>query len=303
MPGPLILNVDDYGPGRYARSKMLRQFGFEVWEAANGTQALKLVEEKPDIVLLDINMPDIDGLEVCRRIKGNPATASIIVLHLSASKVHASDRVTGLNNGADSYLTEPVEPEVLVATVRALLRARAAEDALRRSNQDLRELTHLLSHDLREPLRAMTIYSQLLDASLGDRLTPKERQLMDFTLAGARQMNELIEGVLVFSRTLYDGFAAVDMSSEDALRAASSELQLLLRESGARLDIGPLPLVRANFTAITRVFSNLISNSIKYAGGRPPRDLDHRRIRRRNLHFQGTRQRNWHRLGVPRAHL
>ena len=95
MPGPLILNVDDYGPGRYARSKMLRQFGFEVWEAANGTQALKLVEEKPDIVLLDINMPDIDGLEVCRRIKGNPATASIIVLHLSASKVHASTALPG----------------------------------------------------------------------------------------------------------------------------------------------------------------------------------------------------------------
>ncbi|MCU1234083.1 MAG: bacteriophytochrome (light-regulated signal transduction histidine kinase) [Candidatus Solibacter sp.] len=266
-----ILNVDDYGPGRYARSKMLRQFGFEVQEAANGTEALLKVANKPDVVLLDINMPDLDGLEVCRRIKGNPATSNIIVLHLSASKVNSIDRVIGLNNGADSYLTEPIEPEVLAATVRALIRARRAEDALRRSNQDLRELTHLLSHDLREPLRAITVYAELLDKSFGGRLNAAERQYLDFTLSGARHMNEVIEGVLVFSRTMHEGFVAVDVPAGDALRAACSELELSLKESGAQVSVGSLPVVRANMAALTRVFSNLLSNSVKYAGDAAPR--------------------------------
>ena len=270
MATPVVLNVDDYAPARYARSKMLRQSGFEVLEASNGGEALRMLEKKPDVVLLDINMPDMTGLEVCRRIKENPATESIVVLHLSASSIHDSDRIAGLNNGADSYLTEPVQPELLVATIHALLRARKAEDALRVSNQDLRELTYLLSHDMREPLRAMTIYTHLLEESVADKLTAEERQYLDFTLSGARQMNELIEGVLLFSRTLHEGFEAADVPAGDAVRAACTELDLLLRESGAHIDIGPLPMVRANLTALTRVFANLLSNSIKYSGGTVP---------------------------------
>src|SRR6202012_3888184 len=94
-----ILNVDDYAPGRYARTRILQQAGFEVREAGSGTEALRLLATKPDIVLLDINLPDVDGFEVCRRIKADPATAGIFVLHLSASNIQDSDRVTGLNNG------------------------------------------------------------------------------------------------------------------------------------------------------------------------------------------------------------
>ncbi len=147
-------------------------------------------------------------------------------MHLSASSIHDSDRIAGLNNGADSYLTEPIEPEVLVATMRALLRARQAEEALRRSNQDLRELTNLLSHDMREPLRAMTIYAHLLADSVSARLTPEERQFMEFTLSGARQMSELIEGVLLFSRTLHEGFEADNLPADEALQTALSRARI-----------------------------------------------------------------------------
>jgi signal transduction histidine kinase len=270
MPPPLILNVDDYAPGRYARSRILRQSGYAVLEASSGTEALRLLENRPDVVLLDINMPDVDGLEVCRRIKSNPETANIIVMHMSASSIQDADLVAGLNNGADSYLTEPIGPEVLVATVRALLRARKAEEALRQSNQDLRELTQLLSHDMREPLRAMTIYTHLLQSSIAGKLSTEERQYLDFTVSGARQMSELIEGVLLFSRTLHEGLEATDIPAAEAAQAAISELDLLLRESGAQVSVGPLPVVHANFTALTRVFSNLLSNSIKYRGKAAP---------------------------------
>jgi PAS domain S-box-containing protein len=129
----LVLNVDDYEPGRYARTQVLKNAGFAVREAATGAEALDLVAtEDPAVVLLDVNLPDINGFEVCRRLKTDPATARLPVLHLSSTFVTAGYRVIGLEGGADAYLTEPVEPPVLVATVNALLRMRHAEEAARR---------------------------------------------------------------------------------------------------------------------------------------------------------------------------
>jgi PAS domain S-box-containing protein len=131
-PNVLVLNVDDYEPGRYARTQVLQNAGFVVREAATGAEALSLIaSEGPDIVLLDINLPDINGFEVCRRLKTDPATARVPVLHLSSTFVTAGYRVIGLEGGADAYLTEPVEPPVLVATVNSLLRMRHAEEAAR----------------------------------------------------------------------------------------------------------------------------------------------------------------------------
>ena len=134
-----ILIVDDNDASRYAKARTLRQAGFEVKEAASGDEALRLAEaEKPQIALLDVKLPDMNGFEVCREIKRNPATSSILVLQMSASFVRDTDRARGLEGGADSYLTEPVEPEVLVATVKALLRMREAEEAVRASARDWR---------------------------------------------------------------------------------------------------------------------------------------------------------------------
>ena len=137
----LVLNVDDYEAGRYATSRVLRQAGFEVVDAATGEEALRLVQsEAPDLVLLDVNLPDVDGFEVCRRIKTAPETSSIPVLYLSAAYRTPEHRVQGLDLGADGYLTQPVEPRELVATVNALLRAREVEAAVRASEERFRSL-------------------------------------------------------------------------------------------------------------------------------------------------------------------
>src|SRR6202000_411544 len=102
--------------------------------------ALKKVAEGPDLVILDVRLPDIDGFEVCRRIKSEPATRDIPVLHLSASLVTSADKAQGLDVGADAYLIRPVEPVELIATVNALLRARRSEEALRASEAHFRQL-------------------------------------------------------------------------------------------------------------------------------------------------------------------
>ena len=136
-----ILNVDDDEAGLYATSKILKRAGFDVIEAANGTDALMMAAtQHPDLVLLDVNLPDIGGFEVCKRLKQDKKTASIPVVHLSATFVHAQDRVQGLDGGADGYLVQPIEPEELVATIRSFLRIRKMEMALRESEERYRLL-------------------------------------------------------------------------------------------------------------------------------------------------------------------
>jgi signal transduction histidine kinase len=134
---PTILNVDDADAARYAKSRLLTRAGYLVVDAATGADALRLTEEhSPDLVLLDVKLPDIDGMEVCRRIKAREA--GVLVLQTSATFTASGDRVRSLDGGADSYLAQPAEPEELLAAVRALLRLRSAENALRESEKRLR---------------------------------------------------------------------------------------------------------------------------------------------------------------------
>lgn len=266
-----MINVDDYSPGRYTRSKVLRQAGFTVHEASTGEEALSLLSHRPDLVLLDINLPDISGLQVCERIKTNPDTSGTLVLHLSASHLLPTDKVAGLESGADANLTEPVEPTVLVATVRALLRIRHAEEGLRRTNESLRSLTDMLTHELREPLRQVSVYAELLHEQLHDRTKPEEEQFFSNVLAGARRLGALIESVLSYSRSVYDLTYLKDISAQDALDTCLKELELLIAESGANVICEQrLPLVHADKLSLARVFSNLISNSIKYRSAAVP---------------------------------
>jgi len=133
---PVVLNVDDAEAIRYVKTRILERAGFSVLEAGTGRQALALVESAhPDLVLLDVKLPDISGIEVCKAIKRD--FPGVLVMQVSAAYVDRSDRVRGLDSGADSYLPQPVEPEELVAAVRALLRIRHMEEALRQSQAQL----------------------------------------------------------------------------------------------------------------------------------------------------------------------
>ena len=127
-PEARLLIVDDTEANRYAVARHLKANGFEVREAGTGSAALAEVErDLPDMVVLDIRLPDISGLEVARRLRSNPRTAGLPILHISASFADSVSLARGLDNGADGYLTHPVDPLVLLATIRGLFRARAAE--------------------------------------------------------------------------------------------------------------------------------------------------------------------------------
>ncbi|HEY7265064.1 MAG TPA: SpoIIE family protein phosphatase [Trebonia sp.] len=116
-----VLLVDDDQAKRYVLATWLRRAGHIVTEVGTGQEALAAVTAA-ELVLLDVNLPDMSGFEVCRRIKGDPRTAAIPVIQVSATAVEVADRAHGLTQGADAYLVEPTEPEELLATVTAALR-------------------------------------------------------------------------------------------------------------------------------------------------------------------------------------
>ena len=192
-----VLNVDDYPPGLYARTKILRQAGFDVIEATTGNQTLKLAfEHKPAVILLDVNLPDMHGFEVCRRMRTNPALAASTILHISASSIQEQQQVHGLDTGADGYLIEPVDPAVLVATIKAYLRVRHAESALRQSNEDLERFAYRVTHELNEPLRTISMHGQLLENRLAGTLDPDAMQSFQFMQDGVRRMRAFIDDLL-----------------------------------------------------------------------------------------------------------
>jgi len=150
-----ILVVDDNTASRYSTARFLKAAGFATLEAVTGTEAIELAQTDPDAVVLDVNLPDMDGFEVCKALRARAKTARIPIIHLSATFVGASDKARGLEMGADGYLTHPVEPPVLIATIRAFLRARDAEEGMRRSEERFRAIfdqaingISLLSRDL-----------------------------------------------------------------------------------------------------------------------------------------------------------
>ncbi|HEX7705628.1 MAG TPA: response regulator, partial [Thermoanaerobaculia bacterium] len=134
-----ILVVDDDEAGLYIVSRLLRSQGFEVIEATRGQEAIELMESRgPDLVVLDVNLPDISGYDVCKAIRDDAEKTHLPVLMLSATSVTGEDRVRGLTRGADAYLTEPVDASELVAVINALLRMRRAERSVFELNRSLK---------------------------------------------------------------------------------------------------------------------------------------------------------------------
>ncbi|MBV9769794.1 MAG: response regulator [Bryobacterales bacterium] len=259
-----ILNVDDYPPGLYARTKILRQAGFDVLEATSGSQTLKLASEHlPAVVLLDVNLPDIHGFEVCRRMRTNPALAATTILHISASSIEQQQQVHGLDTGADGYLIEPLDPAVLVATIRAYLRVRQVESALRRSNEDLERFAYRVTHELNEPLRTITMHGQLLESRLQGKLDPDAVKSFDFLQDGLRRMRAFIDDLLRYSQATHAGSDVRPLDVEAVLNETIRSLGAAIQESGAKITHEPLPVLVTD-GRIEHVLQNLISNAIKY---------------------------------------
>jgi PAS domain S-box-containing protein len=136
-----LLIVDDNVATRYALRRRLERHGYEVLEAGTGGEGLALIDsEALDALILDVNLPDMSGFDIVRILRADSRTALLPVIHVSAASIQTGDIITGLDAGADAYLIHPVDPDVLLATLRTLLRVRDTENALRESEARFREI-------------------------------------------------------------------------------------------------------------------------------------------------------------------
>ncbi len=136
-----LLIVDDNVATRYALRRRLERHGYIVLEAGTGGEGLALIHSETfDALILDVNLPDMSGFDIVRKLRSEPATALLPVIHVSAASIQSGDIITGLDAGADAYLIHPVDPDVLLATLRTLLRVRDTENALRESEARFREI-------------------------------------------------------------------------------------------------------------------------------------------------------------------
>ena len=138
---PTVLIIDDNIATTYAMRRVMDRHGWTVIEAATGTDGLARLRSEPvDVLVLDVNLPDMSGFDIVRQLRADPTMRLLPIVQVSAASIHTKDVVAGLESGADSYLIHPVDPGVLIATVRALLRVSEAEGALRESEQRLRDI-------------------------------------------------------------------------------------------------------------------------------------------------------------------
>jgi signal transduction histidine kinase len=268
----LVLNVDDTDAARYAKTRMLARAGFNVIEAATGTDALRRArEESPGLVLLDTRLPDINGFEVCRQLKEDPATRHILVLQTSASYIGTTDKVRALDTGADNYLIEPIEPEELVANVRALVRLGRVERELREVDQRKNEFLAILAHELRNPLGPIRSAVELL-RRLDPYAPAVQENARQMIIRQTDHMVRLVDDLLDVSRISQGKFVLRTgrITVREVVDGAVEITGPLVDKAGHTLDID-VPQedywVEGDKVRLSQAISNLVNNAVKFTPG------------------------------------
>lgn len=270
-----VLNVNDDDANRYLVTRILEMAGYHVLEAATGMAALVMAEQhRPDVIVLDVKLPDVSGYEVCAQLRAKPETAGIAVMHTSATFVTSDKKARGLDSGADAYLTQPFDASELVATVRSLQRLRQAEQAARRRADELAEMDRrkdeflaMLAHELRNPLAAIMTAIGILERRPTD--DTKEARMRGIIHRQTNHLARLVDDLLDVSR-ITRGKVELRTGRLD-LRAVLLQVVQIIRPTtearglGLEVSLPPGPLwLNGDATRLEQVFTNLLDNAAKY---------------------------------------
>jgi len=278
-----ILVVDDEELNVKFLNTFLTRKGYAVTAAETGVRALKKIRESiPDIVLLDAMMPEMDGFEVCRQLRSDPATRMLPVIMVTA--LHSvEDEVRALEAGADDFLSKPINNLELIARLRSLLRIKDLHDLLQISkeqveskNRELIELqgmrdtlTQMIVHDLKNPLTGIMGCTELL-LMIPENLTDKQVSIINKMDESASTILKMITEMLDISRMEENKLVlrreAFHIS--ELIEANVNELAVMMMKSGvsSRTTIHEhIPLIKADKDLISRVVANLIHNAIKHS--------------------------------------
>ncbi|MEM9159235.1 MAG: hybrid sensor histidine kinase/response regulator [Verrucomicrobiota bacterium] len=271
-----ILIVDDLPKNLQLVGTVLRNNGYRVSPAGSGQAALERLQNvKADLILLDLMMPEMDGLEVCEKLKENPDTADIPVIFLTASS-ELEHLLTAFELGAMDYITKPFYAPELLARVKTQIELKYSREALLQANTRLKELNNeknefmgIASHDLKSPLTSILGISQLIQASpdmshedimkwVGK--VEDQSQRMVYIIKNLLDANRLDRGEMRMNISIVSINSMVDEVISQLESSALNKEQELEFECGA----GQLP-IRVDQNLMLQVLENLISNAIKYS--------------------------------------
>jgi two-component system, sensor histidine kinase and response regulator len=263
---PSILVVDDVESNRKLARFHLAAAGYDVKLAATGAEALALVAAvPPDLILLDIGMPDMDGIECCRRVRALRGGEDIAIVFLT-SHTDSSTHEAALASGGDDYLTKPIQKTELLIRVRSLLRIAHMSRELRAAERQKEELTEFLVHDLKNPLSSILANAHYLgnEAGLGEEA---RAALADLLIAG-QSMSRMVQGLLDVRRSENVGLApaAAPVDVGELVAAATAALAAPASDRRLRFAIDVPALAAAVDRELTlRVLDTLIDNCVRHA--------------------------------------
>lgn len=264
-----LLVVDNQEANIQIVGAALGKLGFEILPASSGVQALqRLAVRRPDLILLDLLMPEMDGFEVCRRIRENPDWAEIPIIFLSS----ADDKglvVRALESGGVDYITKPFNQAEMVTRVRTHLALKQARDELKQLAEDRDELLGILAHDLKNHLGGIDMSAQLLRDRTEAMTDPKLRLMAENISLSSSQMLTFVKEFLANasadhgltlkteSVNLSDAAARAVQQHQGAAKHKQLLLEVVLPPNGS--------LVQADGAALNQVLDNLLSNAIKFS--------------------------------------
>jgi signal transduction histidine kinase len=265
---PLVLVVDDEPRNVTLMSDLLIERGYEVLPATSGEQALELgAERKPDLALLDLRMPDIDGVELCRRFRQIPEVAATPVIFVTGA-ADGEDLVRCFEAGAVDFLTKPIRTADLLQRVRTHLELKFARDRLVIKARDCDALTAMVAHDLKSPLASIRFSVQMLKEEPALK-SERTQDLLDALVESTDRTLAFIDDFL--NRNAAANTVALDafkpFAVDDVVRQVVDRDSALASDKSIRIQIDPCEAIEAfgDPVAAEHVVENLLSNAIKFA--------------------------------------
>jgi two-component system, sensor histidine kinase and response regulator len=266
-----ILIVDDTPTNLRLLAKILVEANYLVRPARDGKSALASANSAPpDLILLDIMMPVMDGYEVCQKLKANEITANIPVIFISALD-NVSDKVKAFSVGGVDYIPKPFQAKEVLARVNTHLTIRKLQQKLNDQIAELDAFAHTVAHDLKNPLSLIVGFSDYLVAA-NKRMSDEEREinLLKVQKAGNKAAN-IIDELLLLSSVRKQNIDLAPLNMNDILFAAQDRLTYMIDEYNAEISTPTeWPTALGYAPWVEEIWVNYLSNGMKY-GGKPPK--------------------------------